>query len=309
MRSFAFLLHPSNSAQLRSLWPWSWLIPLKDNQSIKVFPLPNIPSSQGKVVSGYLLGLPLVTQQLLELKPESLKEKLCAAVGIAKRLNVAILGISGMLSSLLAGQERSGLGRLEIPLTNGNVFTAWSVFEAVYRIAKLKGLNLSECQVCIIAQNKQIGSLCAHRLAAYTKNIILADTQENLPQALEDAQIVINADTALEQIIASDLKSNVIICNILPCMVDPKKRKLRPDITFMQAGLIKLPYSIKLAINLGLPRGIVCAALGETLLLALEERFSDYSLGENINPDKVEEIADIAVRHGFEVWLPEAPVL
>jgi len=27
------------------------------------------------------------------------------------------------------------------------------------------------------------------------------------------------------------------------------------------------------------------------------------------NPDKLEELADIAVQHGFQVWVPEAPVL
>jgi predicted amino acid dehydrogenase len=32
-------------------------------------------------------------------------------------------------------------------------------------------------------------------------------------------------------------------------------------------------------------------------------------LGENINLDKMEEIADLATKHGFEVWVPEAPVL
>jgi predicted amino acid dehydrogenase len=49
--------------------------------------------------------------------------------------------------------------------------------------------------------------------------------------------------------------------------------------------------------------------MAETLLLTFAEKFISYSLGENINLDKLEEIADIAVQHGLEVWVPEAPVL
>ena len=49
--------------------------------------------------------------------------------------------------------------------------------------------------------------------------------------------------------------------------------------------------------------------MAETMLLTLEEKFVTYSLGESINLDKLEEIADTAVRHGFEIWAPEAPVL
>jgi predicted amino acid dehydrogenase len=41
------------------------------------------------------------------------------------------------------------------------------------------------------------------------------------------------------------------------------------------------------------------------MLLTLEGRYLNYSLGENINLDKLEDIADIAVRHGFEVFKPE----
>ena len=43
--------------------------------------------------------------------------------------------------------------------------------------------------------------------------------------------------------------------------------------------------------------------------MLLDGKIVSYSLGEDSNLDKLEEIADIAVQHGFEVWVPEAPVL
>ena len=50
-------------------------------------------------------------------------------------------------------------------------------------------------------------------------------------------------------------------------------------------------------------------SLAEIVLLLLDGKFISYSLGENSNLDKLEEIADIAVQHGYEVWVPEAPIL
>jgi predicted amino acid dehydrogenase len=49
--------------------------------------------------------------------------------------------------------------------------------------------------------------------------------------------------------------------------------------------------------------------MAEAILLTFEGRFVSHSLNEETNPDNLEEIADIAVQHGFEVWVPEAPVL
>jgi predicted amino acid dehydrogenase len=77
----------------------------------------------------------------------------------------------------------------------------------------------------------------------------------------------------------------------------------------VEAGLIKLPYPVELPLNFGLPKDLVPASLAETMLLALEERFVNYSVGLNMNLDKLEEIADVATKHGFEVWAPDAPVL
>ncbi len=50
--------------------------------------------------------------------------------------------------------------------------------------------------------------------------------------------------------------------------------------------------------DLGLPGKTVYACLAETALLALEERYESFTLGRNIEIDKVKEIYKMAVRHG-----------
>jgi predicted amino acid dehydrogenase len=49
---------------------------------------------------------------------------------------------------------------------------------------------------------------------------------------------------------------------------------------------------------------MICSYMAETMLLTLENKCVNYSLGEQINLDKLEDIANIAVRHGFEINLP-----
>jgi predicted amino acid dehydrogenase len=74
----------------------------------------------------------------------------------------------------------------------------------------------------------------------------------------------------------------------------------------VEGGIIRLPLQPHSVMNVGLPKDMVCASMAETMILTFEERFTTCSLGENINLDKLEPIADLAVRHGFEVFVPGA---
>jgi hypothetical protein len=41
--------------------------------------------------------------------------------------------------------------------------------------------------------------------------------------------------------------------------------------------------------------------MAETMALALEGRYADYSVGKNIGLERVNEIGEIAARHGFRL--------
>ena len=84
---------------------------------------------------------------------------------------------------------------------------------------------------------------------------------------------------------------------------------MRKDTTVIRSGLIKLPFPVRMGVNLGLPEGIVPAPVAETMLMAFADKTPGCFLSEDKNPDKLEELADIAVQQGFQVWVPEAPVL
>jgi fatty aldehyde-generating acyl-ACP reductase len=53
--------------------------------------------------------------------------------------------------------------------------------------------------------------------------------------------------------------------------------------------------------DFGFPPGKAYACMAETMALALEGRFEDYTLGKRITRAQVDEITAIADRHGFRL--------
>ena len=74
----------------------------------------------------------------------------------------------------------------------------------------------------------------------------------------------------------------------------------RPDVLWSESGEIQLPGDVRMK-DIGLPRGIAYACLAETIVLALEARFENFTLGRNIEWEKVREIYKLGLKHGMEL--------
>lgn len=338
MKSFAFIVSPITIRQTKDFWPMLKIVPnfiikpsLKNLLPFKVSHIKKIQSIQGKVIEGFLIVCPLLHQQAQDLEENLVIDKVLAAGRIAERLGSRVIGLDNCASVIGEKGYDTIIRNLKIPITSGNALNAWSVFEGVYRMAKAKKINLKSSNLVIIGATDPVGSLCAKKLSDYVSKItIVAEERNKLEElrerilyqnpieviieedahrAVKDADILINANNSSEAAFnVEELKPGAIVCDILPsCRVFDKSNPPQ-DIRVIRGGLIKMPYPLK-GINTGLPKGIIYASLAETMLLTFEERFVNYSFGDNINLDKLEEIADLAVQHGFEVWVPEAPVI
>jgi fatty aldehyde-generating acyl-ACP reductase len=73
----------------------------------------------------------------------------------------------------------------------------------------------------------------------------------------------------------------------------------RPDIFVIDGGVASLPRDSILSLNLDIDPGLAYACMAETMILALERRLEDASLGIDLDMDNVTEIGRIAERHGF----------
>ena len=75
----------------------------------------------------------------------------------------------------------------------------------------------------------------------------------------------------------------------------------RDDILVIDGGMVDIPGSVNFNFNFGFPEGKAYACMAETMALALEGRFEDYTLGRDISRERVEEISAIAKKHGFRL--------
>jgi predicted amino acid dehydrogenase len=74
----------------------------------------------------------------------------------------------------------------------------------------------------------------------------------------------------------------------------------RPDVLVVESGEIELPGDVRMK-SIGLPPGVVYACMAETVVLALEGRYETFTVGRNIEWEKVKEIYRLGLKHGMKL--------
>ena len=337
MHTFAFLFNPVNLKQIREFWPLTRLMPdfliksFLKNQGFKISSLKTFKSSQNKEIQGYLIVSPLLPEQTAELDEELILDKIITASYLARDLGAELLGLGGY-AAVIADKKPMLCKHLKTPVTSGTSFTAWSVIEALHRLTKAKNIDFKKSSLAITGATSSVGSLCARKLSANFGKIVLSSKEkdkledlrkvilqlnpveiqieEDANKAIKNADIIIAASAEKDMAFSIDeVKPNVVILDLCLFSHIAGKNHNRQDITVVEGGIVKLPNQAHSHMSMGLPKDMVSASMAETMILTFEEKFSTCSLGENINLDKLEPIADFAVRHGFEIFVPGAPVL
>jgi predicted amino acid dehydrogenase len=75
----------------------------------------------------------------------------------------------------------------------------------------------------------------------------------------------------------------------------------RDDILVIDGGMVDVPGPVDFHFNFGFSAGQAYACMAETMALALEGRFEDYTVGKEITLERVNEITGIAEKHGFQL--------
>jgi len=311
-----------------------WFLPfssLNRRTFFKTVELQPIYSSTAQSIKGYLFVMPLLPHEIKSFILEDFKIMLLDVSKCAREMEINLLGLDGLIPTDLLN-DTSFTTQLEVCVNNGTTLVAWSLFEAVYRLLRTRGRNLSDSKIAIYGAAKPAGNLCARKLAEYASKILLIDrdveTIESLRTTIQQTTASVEVETASQEtLIQPDadiilligehadacldfnaLKPDTIVCTTL---LHAAGKGVRSNTMFVRAGLMKTPHEGMLYETrkyTGLPAGLLPAEMAETLLLSLENRCSNYSIGTEINIDKMEEIANLAVRHNFEVWVPEGPI-
>jgi hypothetical protein len=116
--------------------------------------------------------------------------------------------------------------------------------------------------------------------------------------------LVVTTTTAIGQKVIDvlQLKPGCVVCDVArPPDVKEEDAQLRPDVLIVEAGEILLPGEPDFGFDIGLPPGVAYACLAEAALLAMEGRFENFTLGRNIEMEKVKEIYRLMNKHGLQL--------
>lgn len=272
----------------------------------------------GEEVEGWFLACPLTAKRMLEVPVDFAYRKIIATGRLAERLGAQIVGL-GAFTSVVGDAGITVARKLSIPVTTGNSYTVAASARIIEEAIKKREVNPEKATLAILGATGSIGKALARFFAPRVKRIILIGRNPKALEKLEgllassnetivttdinllrEAEVIVTAAGSAKPLVRPEhLKEGAIVCDIaIPPNLYPEV-KLRKDLVILRGGTVRAPGNPELGVDIGLPQGYIYACIAETIALAMEGRFEDYTLGRDISLEKVEEIEKIARKHGF----------
>jgi predicted amino acid dehydrogenase len=126
---------------------------------------------------------------------------------------------------------------------------------------------------------------------------------QNIHFALKEADIVITVTSALDFLIEPrDLKPGAVVCDVArPRNVSREVSRQRNDVLVIEGGIIHVPGNVDFHFDFGFPPRTSYACMSETMILALDGRYENFSLGRHLELEKINLISRLAEKHHFRM--------
>lgn len=327
---FAFILHPLKKEDIfRKLkfmekWP-DFLV----KNTVRLLPplftshITGVRTPHGST-EGCFIGITLTSEQMLELSPEASLRKIIAAGKKAEKLGAKIVGL-GAMTAVIGDAGVTVARNLDIAVTTGNSYTVAAALEGTKKAAALMEMDLAEAEVAVLGATGSIGSVCARVLAREAGRMTLiarsiprleglaekikdeanlaVKVTSDVKEAVERADIVVAVSGAAETLIKPEyLKPGAVVCDVArPRDVSLKVAEERDDVLIIEGGVVEVPGEVEFNFDFGFPPKTAYACMAETMILALEGRYENYSLGRDLDISRVDEIRSLAAKHGFRL--------
>ncbi|MBI2875036.1 MAG: shikimate dehydrogenase, partial [Firmicutes bacterium] len=273
---------------------------------------------------GWFVGCPLTPRQMFDLPERKVMRKITKAAKLAERLGARIVGL-GALTSVVGDAGVTVARNVNIAVTTGNSYTVATALEGAREAARLMGTDPADAEVAVVGATGSIGSVCARILAREVRALNLVARQKekldelarliagesglfprvstDVSSALTGADIVVTVTSAVDTVIEPGyLKPGAVVCDVArPRDVSKKVAEARRDVLVIEGGVVEVPGQVEFNFNFGFPRGTSYACMAETMILAMEERYENFSLGRDLSLERVEEISTLAKKHGFRL--------
>lgn len=330
MEKFAFIIHPLSIKDMEHVSPVLKYVPdslleacLKMKKPFKVSHITGIKSPYAEA-EGWFIGCPLTAKQMMELPEEFVMDRIIESGQVAQELGAKIVGL-GAFTSVVGDAGITIAKNLDIAVTSGNSYTVATAIEGTKEAVRLMGKKLADCRAVVVGASGSIGSAAVRLLAKEVEHITLVarhlqpleelaqqllkenlcavSVTDNIGQSLKEADIVITVTSALDFIInPDDLKPGAVVCDVArPRNVSKEVSARRRDVLVIEGGVINVPGNVDFHFNFGFPPHTSYACMAETMILALEQKYEDFTLGRNLELGKILTIADLAKKHDFKL--------
>lgn len=333
MDSFAFIIHPVDPKRdVSRKFPLLGKI-LSEKQidffstffpPIYISEIEGIVSeATGKEIKGWFLACPYTPRRMMQLPERVVYRKIIETGRAAENLGADILGL-GAFTSVVGDAGATIAQALNVPVTTGDSYTVMMAVQAIVEAARIMDIKMDEATVAIVGATGSIGRVCAELLVEKAARVILVARDEKkldslksrlavrargeviasvTMDVLKEAQLILTVTSAVHDVIKPEtLRAGSVVCDVArPRDVSAMVAAARDDILVIDGGMVDVPGRVDFHFNFGFPEGKAYACMAETIALALEGRFEDYTVGKDIALSRVQEITAIAEKHGFRM--------
>ncbi|GAA3155481.1 hypothetical protein GCM10010521_49200 [Streptomyces rameus] len=328
---FGFLAHPVSDGhrnQVRGLDLFGRLldehrgIP-RDPAPRRHVPLPELAltSATGHRCTGEVRYLPYTAEQLLR-RPALGRELVAAQAAELRDAGAELIGLGGA-TSIVGDRGVWTAKTVDAPLTSGNSLTTYAAHAAVRHCAERLGQQPGRARVVVVGYPGSIGLALARLLLAdgYELDLVRrpsARTPEALLRYLEPAErtrvtlhddpaglygaarLYVSASSTGGALDATRMHPGSVVVDVaLPRDVAAAPPG-RHDVLVVDGGLVSATDAVRLGDGmLPAPTQQLNGCLAETVVLALEQRAEPWSLGRELDLDRIVTIGGLAARHGF----------
>jgi predicted amino acid dehydrogenase len=337
INKFAFVIHPLSVKFIhKNKWlRWTKVLPDSLVETVVALMPPMYISritggqspATGQRIEGYLYSLGATPRKMMANGERFTYSRLNKAARLAERKGARIMGL-GAFTSVVGDAGITVANESDIAITSGNSLTVAATLEAAKQaVIQMGATDLTKGKVMIIGATGSIGAVCARLLAQAIYDVVLVSIepaklielkrriQQETPGStvtiathaadlLGECDMIVTATSAFGQrvIDITKCKPGAVICDVArPPDINEAEAALRPDVLVIESGEVLIPGDIDFGYDIGLPPKTSYACLAETALLVMEGRFEDYTLGRNIEIERVKEIYRLFKKHGFKL--------
>ena len=290
-----------------------------------------IESPTGAQAEGWLISVGGTPKELMSHSPEFTYDKLLQAAEIAQKLGAQVMGL-GAFTKVVGDAGVTVAKRAPLPITTGNSYSAsgalWAAHDAMLQlgISEVDDQGRIRAKAMVVGATGAIGSVCSRLLALSSDELWLVspetakllalkkDLEREHPRAvirvaakpgdhLGEMDLIVTATSGAGKRVLDIMavKPGCVITDVArPLDLSAEDVAKRPDVLVIESGEIELPGVVHMK-NIGLPANVAYACLAETVVLALEGRYETFTVGRNIEWEKVKEIYKLGLKHGMRL--------